>query len=395
MLRGEIVKEPPLPRPPNVTREVAEMPGAIFSKLQARIRQHPGPLFPLHVGDTWLDPVEGARMEDLTLATQPRLHHYVAPQGEPALVQALVEKLRAKNGLSVEPGAVLVTAGATGALASALGALLSPGEEVVVLAPFWPLIRGIVQAFRGRPVELPFYDRVGSAAEAIAALRGVIGPNTVAIYVSSPSNPTGRVLPPDWLEAIAALARSLDLWLISDETYEDYVFRGEHVSVARFAPERTLTAFSFSKAYGMAGNRVGYLVGPPAIVAQAQKVSTHTFYAAPTSGQRAALVALTRGAEWISRARALYQTAGDSAAAALRLPPPEGSTFLFLDLRAVVDDRGVAGFLEDALEDGVLLAPGESCGKAYAGWARLCFTSAPPTQVELAIARLSRRLGYT
>ena len=165
--------------------------------------------------------------------------------------------------------------------------------------------------------------------------------------------------------------------------------------MARFAPERTLTAFSFSKAYGMAGNRVGYLVGPPAIVAQAQKVSTHTFYAAPTSGQRAALVALTRGAEWISRARALYQTAGDSAAAALRLPPPEGSTFLFLDLRAVVDDRGVAGFLEDALEDGVLLAPGESCGKAYAGWARLCFTSAPPTQVELAIARLSRRLGYT
>ena len=316
MLRGEIVKEPPLPRPPNVTREVAEMPGAIFSKLQARIHQHPGPLFPLHVGDTWLDPVEGARMEDLTLATQPRLHHYVAPQGEPALVQALVEKLRAKNGLSVEPGAVLVTAGATGALSSALGALLSPGEEVVILAPFWPLIRGIVQAFRGRPVELPFYDRVGSAAEAIAALRGVIGPNTVAIYVSSPSNPTGRVLPPEWL------ARSLDLWLISDETYEDYVFRGEHVSVARFAPERTLTAFSFSKAYGMAGNRVGYLVGPPAIVAQAQKVSTHTFYAAPTSGQRAALVALTRGAEWISRARALYQTAGDAAAAALRMIAP-------------------------------------------------------------------------
>ena len=237
-----------MPRPPNVIREVAEMPGAIFSKLQARIQKHPGPLFPLHVGDTWLDPVEGARMEDLTLATQPRLHHYVSPQGEPALIDALVQKLRAKNGLQVEPGAVLVTAGATGALASALGALLAPGEEVVILSPFWPLIRGIVQAFRGRPVELPFYDRVGSAAEAVAALRGVIGPNTVAIYVSSPSNPPGRVLPPDWLEAIAALARSLDLWLISDETYEDYVFHGEHVSAARFAPERTLTAFSFSQA---------------------------------------------------------------------------------------------------------------------------------------------------
>ena len=116
----------------------------------------------------------------------------------------------------------------------------------------------------------------------------------------------------------------------------------------------------------MGGNRVGNLVGPPALVAQARKVSTHTFYAAPTSGQRAALIALNQGADWISRARALYQTAGYAAAAALRLPPPQGSTFLFLDLRGIVDDRGVAGVLEDALGGGVRLAPGGSCGPAYA-----------------------------
>ena len=77
----------------------------------------------------------------------------------------------------------------------------------------------------------------------------------------------------------------------------------------------------------------------------------------------------------------------------------DGAEDLFLHharvFRRIVDDRGVAGFLEDALDDGVLLAPGESCGAAYAGWARLCFTSAPPDQVELAVARLSRRLGYT
>jgi N-succinyldiaminopimelate aminotransferase len=287
---------------------------------------------------------------------------------------------------------VWVAAGATGALSAAVGAIASPGEEVLILAPFWPLIRGIVQTFRARPVEVPFYDRVDSPEAAVAVVRERLTERTAALYVSTPSNPTGRVLPSDQLEALAAFAQREDLWLLSDEVYEDYVYRGDHVSLGRFAPERTLSVFSFSKAYGMAGNRTGYLVGPPEAVAQVGKVSTHTFYSAPTAGQVAGLRALREGGAWVARARASYRDVGEAVANELGMPPPEGSTFLFLDVRRALDERGLRGFLADCLEDGVALAPGSSCGEDYGDWVRLCYTSAPPTEVKDAARRLAKRI---
>jgi len=368
------------------------MPGAVFSPLAKELDAAAGTAVPLHVGDTWLAPFEGGRMEDLRERDHPDLHRYSDTQGLREIVDAIVEKVRASNAIPCERRSVLVTAGATGALGAALGMLAAPGEEVLILAPYWPLIRGIAQAFRARPVEVPFYDRVGSAEEAALAVRAHLSARSVALYVSTPSNPTGRVLPRAWLEALAELARRENLWLVSDEVYEDYVYRGEHCSIGALAPERTLTVFSFSKAYGMAGNRTGYLVGPPDAVAAAQKISTHTFYAAPTAGQVAGLRALRGGAGWIERARGCYREAGLAAATALGLPAPEGSTFLFLDVSERLDERGVFGFLADCLGDGVALAPGLSCGTDYASWVRLCYTAAPPDAVQAAVVRLAARL---
>lgn len=369
------------------------MPGAVFSRIAHRLASHQGEIFPLHVGDTWMEPMDGARMEDLRVAEHPGLHRYTDPQGSPALIGAVVEKLRAVNGLAAERANVLIAAGATGALGAAVGMLAEPGEEVIVLSPFWPLIRGIVQAFRATPVEAPFYGRVRSASDAVEAIRPHISPRTVAIYVSTPSNPTGLVLPADQLAAIAELAREHDLWILSDEVYEEYVYEGEHCSIARFAPERTLSAFSFSKAYGMAGNRTGYLVGPAPALASCRKVSTHTFYSAPTSGQLAGLRALRDGGSWLAEARSRYREAGYHAADTLGLPRPQGSTFLFLDLSALMDQRGIFGFLEDALDDGLVLAPGPSFGQGFESFARICFTSAPPDRVAEAVRRLRARIG--
>lgn len=382
-----------MPRPPHIASAVDAIPGAIFSPLAHRIANATGEIFPLHVGDTWMEPCAGARMQDLCVDAHPGMHRYTDTQGHPALIDALVQKVREHNGLAAERSSILVAAGATGALASAIGMLSEPGDEVLILAPFWPLIRGIVQSARAHPVEVPFFGCVGSAAEAVAAVRSRLTARTVALYVSSPSNPTGRVMPATWLEALAAFARREDLWLLSDEVYEDYVYRGEHVSAARFAPERTLSVFSFSKAYGMAGNRVGYLVGPEAAIAASRKVSTHSFYHPPTAGQLAALRALEQGAPWIAGAREAYRLAGDDAAEQLGLAPPDGGTFLFLDVAPFLDARGLWGFLVGCLEDGVLLAPGASCGEDYPTWVRLCFSAAPPAKTAEAVRRLARRIG--
>jgi N-succinyldiaminopimelate aminotransferase len=381
----------PKPGDARAAAAVAAMPGAVYTPFD--LSGHPGPLFPLHVGDTWMEPPPGARMEDLREADFPGLHRYSDTGGIARLVDATLQKLREKNGLACERAELLVTAGATSGLACAVSALCDPGEEVLILAPFWPLIRGIVRSQRATPVEVPFFDRITSIEGALAALDARFTSRTVALYFSNPSNPSGRVLAPDWLEALAAWARRHDLWILSDEVYEEFVYRGEHLSTARFAPERTLSAFSFSKTYGMAGNRVGYLAGPEAMIAEAHKVSVHSAYHAPTAAQAAALRALERGAEWVKNAREPYAAVGRAAASLLGVAEPEGSCFLFVDAAARLDARGLPGFLADCFADGVVVAPGASAGEAYGSWVRLCYTVLPPEAALEGVARLAKRLG--
>ena len=374
---------------PTIASETRAMPGAIYSPFADRLVGHPGPLFPLHVGDTWRDPFIGARSEDIHAADHPRLHAYGNTRGLPELIDRIVEKLRARNGLEHASEEILVTAGATGGLATLAGAVLSPGDEMLILAPFWPLIRGIAQGFRARPVEVPFHDRVATLEEAVRAVESRLSSRSRVLYVSTPSNPTGRVLPGSWLEALADLARRANLWIFSDEVYEDYVYEGEHVSIARFAPERTVSVYSFSKSHAMAGQRVGYLAGPERVVSEARKIGTHIYYHAPIVGQHTALVAMNEGAPWVEAARTEYREIGARVAEILGLPAPEGGTFLFLDVASRLDDRGLDGLLEDCFAEGVLVAPGGSCGTDYAEWIRLCFTATPPGDMLEAARRLS------
>jgi aspartate/methionine/tyrosine aminotransferase len=379
-------------RPP-LAPETRAMPGAIYSPFADRMSEHRGPIYPLHVGDTWRDPFIGARSEDIHSADHPRLHAYGNTRGLPELVEHIREKLANRNDLAHTPEEILITAGATGGLAALAGAVLSPGDEILILAPFWPLIRGIAQSFRAMPVEVPFFDRVDSLDAAIRAVESRITSRSRVLYVSTPSNPTGRVIPGQWLEALAALARRHDLWIFSDEVYEDYVYRGEHVSVARFAPERTVSVYSFSKSYAMAGQRVGYLAGPERIVSEARKIGTHIYYHAPVVGQWTALAASQGGAAWLDSARSEYRTSGARVAEILGLPAPEGGMFLFAHVGDRLDDRGLQGLLEDCFEQGVLVAPGLSCGEAYADWIRLSFTAVPPDAVIEAARRLASVLG--
>jgi N-succinyldiaminopimelate aminotransferase len=383
-----------VPRFPAISPSLLDVGGSLYSSLTGRMKSLPPErVYPLHVGDTWLEPAEGCRMQDLSVERHPGMHRYADPQGLPALIEAVADRTRSRMGTPTATADVLIAAGATGALGAVIGAVVEPGDEVLVLAPYWPLITGIVRCFHGDPVAVPAFDSTGSPAALIERLERARGDRTVALYLSTPNNPSGRVLPRASIEALVGWATAHELWIVADEVYEDYVYRGEHVYTRPFAPDRTFSTHSFSKAFGMAGNRCGYVVGPAAAMGELRKVSTHAFYSTPTASQLAALLALDgRGDRWVAEVRPRYLSMGTAAAERLGVEPPEGSTFLFLDVAPALDDRGLLGFLEDCADDGLFLAPGPSFGP-YPDHVRICFTCAAPDRVAAGVEILARRLG--
>lgn len=340
-----------------------------------------------------MEPPGGCRMEDLRVAENPGMHRYAAPQGMPALLDALAERVTARSGVPTGRENILVATGATGALGAVAGAIVQPGDEVLLLAPHWPLITGIVQSFHGVPVDVPFFGVADSPETAVEVVRERRTERTIALYLNTPSNPAGRVIPRSWIEALAGWARSEGLWILADEVYEDYVYQGEHAYTRPFAPERTFAVHSFSKAYGMAGNRCGYVIGPAEAVTELRKIGMHSFYSTPTASQIAALRVLAGpGDAWVAHARGIYKTVGDRVAARLGLEGPAGSTFLFFDVAEHLDETGLGGFLERCVDRGLFLAPGPSFGP-YPTHVRLCFTAAPPDVVERGVEALAELLG--
>ncbi len=188
--------------------------------------------------------------------------HYLQTAGLPALRALVAAKLRDLNRIPIESSdEVMITNGGIHALYLMCQALLEPGDEVIVPDPEWPPAIGIIVAAGGVPVTCPLHESLDWRLD-VDELAGRVTPRTRAIYLNSPNNPTGGVLVRRDLERIADLARERNLWVISDEAYEDILFDGaEHVSIASLPGmyERTLSLFTFSKSYAMTGLRLGYL----------------------------------------------------------------------------------------------------------------------------------------
>jgi aspartate aminotransferase len=188
--------------------------------------------------------------------------HYLQTTGVPHLLELLARKLRTVNGIPVEGrDEVMVTTGGIHALYIVCRALLEPGDEVIIPDPEWPPCAGNVLAAGATPVPCPLYERFGWRYD-LEELASKVTSRTRAIYINSPHNPTGGVLTRPDVERIAAIVRDRDLWLISDEAYEDVLYDGAvHTSPASLSGmyARTISVFTFSKTYAMTGLRLGYV----------------------------------------------------------------------------------------------------------------------------------------
>jgi aspartate/methionine/tyrosine aminotransferase len=199
--------------------------------------------------------------------------HYLQTTGLPRLRELLAAKLEKKNGIPVtDPDDVLVTNGGIHGLYLLCQVLLEAGDEVIIPDPAWPPAAGNIRAARGVPVPCPLHESQGWRWD-LEELESKITPRTRVLYVNSPNNPTGGMLTRADIEGLAAIAKARDLWVISDEAYEDVVFEGEQMSIASLPAmyERSVPLYTFSKSYAMTGLRLGYLAIRDAVIRERAK----------------------------------------------------------------------------------------------------------------------------
>ena len=384
-----------MPRAPSLSSSARALRESIFSRLQGRLAKHGADGVPLHLGDTWVAPPPVAREALQASAADWR---YGAPAGEAPLLAALADKLRRQNALEWAGEANLqLTVGATAALAAAARAVVDPGDEVLCPTPHWPLIRGIVTNAGGVVVEAPLSQTLyaDAAADAAAILEPHITARTCALYVTTPNNPDGKQLARRHLEQLAELARRHDLWVLADEVYEDLAWSEPHLSIASLPgmAERTLTVFSLSKSYAIAGHRLGYVAGAAAPMQALRKIANHTVYNVPSLLQRAALALVTSPSSraWLDDTREQYRLARDEASRLCPAPHflPDGATYLFADLSRWAPSGDLWPLVERLLDAGVSIAPGEQFGRDFARHARICFTAVAPERLRVGLARLA------
>ncbi len=213
-------------------------------------------------------------------------NRYTPSAGLPELRKRIADDIRTASGCD---SSVMITSGVSGGLTLSLLATVNPGDEVIFLDPYFVSYLQLVYMVGGKPVPVSSYPDFGFDA---AAVEAAITPRTKVLMINSPGNPTGRVMTAAEVEAAARIAKKHDLLLISDEIYEQLSFDGPNPCPISSAPENTLLLRGFGKTYGMTGWRMGYAVGPEAIIGEMTKFQQYTFVCAPSMAQAATLTAL-------------------------------------------------------------------------------------------------------
>jgi aspartate aminotransferase len=270
--------------------------------------------------------------------SDPKNHHYTPTAGLPELREAIAAKTVRDSGLEVAASQVLVTNGGKQAVEEAFAALLDPGDEVLLLAPYWTTYPEAVRMAGGVPVEVLATAESGYKVS-VDQLDVALTPRTKVLLFVSPSNPTGAVYDEAETRAIATWADERGLWVVADEIYEHLVYAGaEARSVPALVPalrERCVIVNGVAKTYAMTGWRVGWLIGPPDVVKAATNMQSHSTSNVCNVAQRAALAALRGPLDCVVEMRAVYdrrRRAIVSALAALPgvvCPEPFGAFYAF------------------------------------------------------------------
>ena len=306
--------------------------------------------------------------------------HYTTNAGMPACRRAIRDAMAADYGVEHDVDEILVTVGGMEALHLATLATVGPGAELLYPGPAWPNYE--TQAFLadGRGVEVPMPAETGFALDG-DRLAARMGPETGAVVLTTPSNPTGRVYDPGEIRTVVEAAADHGAYVVADEVYAGLTYDREPQGIAALTghPEHVLTVGSCSKTYAMTGWRLGWLAGDRSVIDQATKVRESTTACASSVAQHAAIEALTGPREPFEemydafRRRRDYVVDRVADIDGLSAPRPEGAFYAFLDPDVEAESLPFAKYL--LTDHGVVLAPGSGFGNAGEGRLRLSFAN--------------------
>lgn len=295
---------------------------------------------------------------------------YTGNKGILPLREAIAAKHERDQGLDVDPDDVIATAGGSEALHIALEAHADPGDEVIIPDPGFVSYDALTKLTGAEPVPVPLRDDLTLDP---AAVEDAITDDTAAFIVNSPGNPTGAVSPPEDIREFARIARERDVVCVSDEVYEYTVFDGEHRSPAEFDDGgNTVIVNSSSKLYSMTGWRLGWVTGASERVERMLRVHQYVQACASAPAQFAAEAALTGDQSIVAEMTESFERRRDLLvsgleAVGIHVPTPRGAFYAMPEVPE--------GFVEECIDRGVVIVPGEAFGEHGQGYARISYAT--------------------
>jgi aspartate aminotransferase len=346
-------------------------------------------------------------------ARDPKNHHYTPVAGLPELRSAIAAKTARDTGYAVDAAQVLVTNGGKQAVYNAFATLLDPGDEVLLIAPYWTTYPEAIRLAGGVPVEV-LTDETSGYLASVEQLEAARTPRTKVLLFVSPSNPTGAVYPREQVEAIGAWARDNGLWVVTDEIYEHLIYGDvpelngapagagpTAVSIAHSAGEKLVVLNGVAKTYAMTGWRVGWLIAPPDVVKAATNLQSHATSNVSNVSQVAALAAVTGDLSAVAEMRRVYDRRRRTIVGMLAeipgvlCPEPLGAFYAYPSVKGLLGMpiRGRTANSSSELADLILdeaevaVVPGEAFGTP--GYLRMSYALSDDDLVE-GVSRIAK-----